>query len=420
MADKSITINHASARIGKFVAYFEKNDNAIVLSILSLLIIAGILYSFILGDRLRFSDEKVYYMLATNLVAHQQFSLDGLDPTAVGAPGYPFILAGFKFIGASIPLLRLVNFLALALSAYILYRLLKNRFSSLAGVFAVVLILCYPVLFFTAGTLYAQIIGALMLIMVLALVSDPVASSGSYLAGGAIYGFLILTVPVFLLNLPVLVLSPWVLGQSRKWQKALLFLLTASLLVSCWTFRNYMVFNRFLLLTSHSGITFLYGNSPGAHPTSFHEVDDYRAETKDLDEVQRDHFYKSKAWEWIRHNPGQAIRLYCLKVLNYFNYRVELATPGESSPWKDLLMLITYGPLLLLLIIRLILRQKYPLSPLERYFAFLYISNAFLLSIFLIRLRLRLPFDFLLIAMAAVFLANLFQSHQNEHSPTPL
>jgi hypothetical protein len=39
----------------------------------------------------------------------------------------------------------------------------------------------------------------------------------------------------------------------------------------------------------------------------------------------------------------------------------------------------------------------------------LYISNAFLLAIFLVRIRLRLPFDFLLIAIVAIFLDKIMR-----------
>jgi len=158
-------------------------------------------------------------------------------------------------------------------------------------------------------------------------------------------------------------------------------------------------------VSSRSGITFEYGNSEEARPNSYNDdLSKYEKEIKNLDEIDIDKLYFSKAIEWIKNNKIKAIRLYGLKILNYFNYKVELKTQEEASVSKDIIMLLTYGLILLIFLIRLILTSTYRLDNFEKFITFLYVSNAFLLAIFIIKIRLRLPFDLLLIAIAGVFL----------------
>jgi hypothetical protein len=404
----------SSSRLGRFVQFLDRNARHYLTVLVCLILIIGVGYSYFLGGTLRFADEKDYYSLATNLLTWHLYSINGLTPSAFRAPGYPFLLAAFMAGGAHMLVLRMLNFLALALTALVLYHLLKRYTSTLAGLISATLVFFYPVLFYTAGTLYPQTIGGLLFLLVISLIAPQEAGPGRYAAGGLVFGALILTVPVFLLNAPIIALTPWLRKQRRKVITAVVFLVVALSVVSFWTIRNYMVFHQFVLLTTHSGITYYYGNSAEATPTSYRNPEKYQAETEGLDEVSLDRFYRAKAFEWIVNNKLAAIRLYVLKVINYFNFRVELATKSEASAGKDWLMLITYGTLLLLMVARLVLYHKFPLTPFEKYLIILYISNAFLMAVFLIRIRLRLPYDLLLLGIVGSFIAQflIFWTHR--------
>src|SRR5262249_6073598 len=89
----------------------------------------------------------------------------------------------------------------------------------------------------------------------------------------------------------------------------------------------------------------------------------------------------------------------------YFNYRNDIATPGESAGWRDGLVFATYYPLLLLALLRAADARRHPLQRAEILIYVLYFLNAFVSAIFFPRLRFRIPFDFLLIAVNAAFLA---------------
>jgi 4-amino-4-deoxy-L-arabinose transferase-like glycosyltransferase len=404
----------SSSQLGIFVQFLDRNARHYLTILFSLILVTGVAYSYFLGATLRFPDEKDYYSLATNLVTRHLYSFDGLKPTAFRPPGYPFLLAASMAVSTKMLVLRMVNFLALALTALVLYSLMKRYTSRLAGLISATLIFFYPVLFYSAGTLYPQTIGGLLFLLVIFLIAPQEAGPGPYAAGGLIFGVLILMVPVFLLNVPIIALTPWLRKQKRKVITAVIFFVVAFCGVGLWTVRNYLVLHHFVLLDSHSGITFYYGNSEEATPTSYRNPEKYQAETERLDEVSRDRFYRAKAFEWIFNNKLAAIRLYVLKVINYFNFRVDLQTKSESSAGKDLLMLITYGTLLLLMVARLVWYHKFPLTPFEKYLVIFYISNAFLMAVFLIRIRLRLPYDLLLLGIVGSFIAQFlsFWTHQ--------
>jgi hypothetical protein len=191
----------------------------------------------------------------------------------------------------------------------------------------------------------------------------------------------------------------------------------ALLVLGLWTVRNYTSFGSFVFISSNSGENLLLGNSENTRPNAGTNIDisAYQAQTQEMNEVERDNFYRAAALDYIREHPARTARLYLLKVLNYFNFRNELTTESEGSSLRDLLVLITYGPLLLVFIARLaFIPLRRTLSPLpfsrfEILLAVLYGLSALTSAVFFTRIRFRLPFDILLIMLAAIFLAKVMK-----------
>ena len=180
------------------------------------LVLAGSVYAALLGNRLPFPDEQEYYAIASNLVQHHRYSLDGVHPTAFRTPGYPWLLAVGLLLHFPIVLLRMMNFVALGASAYLLHQVVRYAGFPLAARIAPYLLLCYPVLFYTAGTLYPQTIGTTLLLLAMYLVlRDPASLRGIAYAGFA-FGALILFIPSFLLKLPLLVAFILLVRTRRK------------------------------------------------------------------------------------------------------------------------------------------------------------------------------------------------------------
>lgn len=134
------------------------------------------------------------------------------------------------------------------------------------------------------------------------------------------------------------------------------------------------------------------------------DISRYEAMTQGMDEVQRDAFYRTQALVWMREHKAQAATLYIAKTLNYFNYRNDLLTASEGSGGRDLLMLVTYGPLLLLAVGRVAMQRWVPLTRFEIACLCLYIANAFIDALVFSRIRYRLPFDVFVICLAATAL----------------
>jgi 4-amino-4-deoxy-L-arabinose transferase-like glycosyltransferase len=372
------------------------------------MVISGGIYSFYLGNIFQYHDEADYYNLANNLVLKRSFSLNGEQPTAYRPPAYPFFLTPFIGLGWEIVHLRLLNFFALGGCLLLLYGMLKRQYSPLTGLLAGALILFYPVLFYAAGTLYPQTIASVLFLLILFMLArTEVPAAKIYLYSGLLAGLLILMIPNFLF--PLFVLIIWISFYHRSLSKLFIFLLGILLLVGIWTARNYFVFERFVFISTNSGFNLLLGNSENATPNSGGVVDirKYEESASSLSEIEKDAYYRSRAIEFILSHKWHSLKLYGLKILNYFNWQNELQTKEEASWLGDLIMFISYGTLLSLFLYRLLKCRTLPLDPFERLLTFIYVSNAFYQAIFFTRIRFRLPFEYLLIAMAAIFIAKL-------------
>lgn len=386
-----------------------------------MVMVAGLIYSLRLGNELRFGDEFGYTHVAHNLVTRHWYSEDGIQTSAYRAPGYPWLLGLGMLVGANIVALRVVNFVALAAAMLLAYTLLARQSSPRAGLLAAVGLLCYPVLFFTAGTLYPQTVGAALLLGSLTVAARAEGYGGRWALAGAIFGLAVLAIPSFLLMLPVFALLPVFLSCARRWPAAALYLVGTLAVIAPWTARNYTVFHRFVPVSTNSGINLLLGNCDGAGPNTGYTVniDRYSRQTTGMDEAARDDFFRRAALRWIGEHPARVASLYVLKTINFFNVHNELDTHGESSRAKDLVMLLTYGPLLVLLLLRLASWKRVPTTPLERFLLVAYLANALLSAVFFTRIRFRLPFDILLICALALFVDQALRPVLRRPAPPP-
>lgn len=218
-----------------------------------------------------------------------------------------------------------------------------------------------------------------------------------------------MTVPSFIFSFGVLL--AWML--AHHYANAIRLILIAGLacsLVLCpWLTRNYVVFKSFVFVPTNSGLNLLLGNSEnaGSNDGTNADISKYVAAAQGLNEIERDNFYGRNATTFIREHPAKTLRLYGLKFLNYFNYRNKLFSKSESTAARDALSLLSYGSLLAIVVLRLLSVRKHPLAPFEKFALLLYILNGAFSAIFFTRIRFRVPFDFLLIAICATTLSRL-------------
>jgi hypothetical protein len=384
--------------------------------LLAFYLLAGVIYSAVIAPEARFPDEKEYLKLSYNLLHGPGYSMDGVHLTASRPPGYAFFLSSIRALGGDFFSFRVAQFGLLGATIFLVYRLCFDR-KIFAGLLIVTgLVACYPVLFYTSGTLYPQTLSAFLFILALAFLLANPRGVGLNLITGVTFGALILDVPTFLFTL-MIVLPCACLFKIIRRRDALLIGVAAAMVVGAWTSRNAVIFHRFVPVASNSGLNFLMGNNERANAYEAAAnigMAPYYAQTDKLglDEFQADHFYEEAALTWIKNHPGQACLLYLEKVLNFFNIMNVYVTGNqmEISFWKQLVMALGYLLLISLLGWRLWDIKRFPLIPREKLFLAVYVLSAFTSAIFFTRIRHRLPYDYLIIAVIALNLSRRWES----------
>lgn len=364
------------------------------------------------GNQTKWPDELVYIGIAERLVEGYCFTNEALQPSAFRPPGYPFALSLIYQIHESVLLAKLVNVLALAATALLLSLIVK-AVTPLGQIFAPLLVLAYPLFTYATDMLAPQILGSLMFVLVVYWLINYPKLIVSALACGITFGVLILTIPSFALVFFFLTALLLIVNRSTQLygaQYITLFFLVTILVVGPWVVRSTLLFDKFVFISTNSGINLLYGNSENTeHDTGVVDISKY-SNTEGLNEAEIDEYFKKSAIEWIINHPVDAAGLYLQKVANYFNFKNKIGTKSEESFFKNVLMFLSYYPLLIAVVIRCTLWRKYKFMWPELLLYFLYFGNAFLSAVVYTRLRYRIPFDFLLVAMVSIFIGHIRES----------
>lgn len=350
---------------------------------------SGLLYSLYLGESLRYPDERDYIALARHLAALDGYSFDGVTPTAHRPPGYPAVLAPLVALVDSVHAARLLNFAALALAAHLLAGQIRavsgtDRWQRSSLVLA--LIFAYPVLYYTAGTLFPQTVIALALTATLVLLQRRDDSLLVAAAIGALAAFTAEISPT------TLVLLPCTLGfvlLSGHWSRSRVLVvgLAAALVFGGWFARNVVVLGEPILFSKNlaenldNAVLNLEPLAPGeSRPPA-------------------------GAFDYALERLGQLVEApgaYVGRVVDYFAWRNEMHVTEESSRARDLILFVTYHALLLGALLRLALAgRRLPLSPPEMLVFALYVGTALFHALLIPRIRYRIPFDFLLLLPVA-------------------
>ncbi len=86
----------------RVVAYLALKSNLIVTLSAAFIFLCGLGYSFLLGSKLDFLDERDYLAIADNIAHKGMFSVNSVSPTAYRPPMYPAVLAAFIKLGSGI------------------------------------------------------------------------------------------------------------------------------------------------------------------------------------------------------------------------------------------------------------------------------------------------------------------------------
>jgi Dolichyl-phosphate-mannose-protein mannosyltransferase len=415
----------------------------VVVCAVAIIIIFGSIVSLREGDRVKSLDEVGILDIARNVCTHFRYAqtnsteitaaalgvydpaypAGAIRPTALRAPGYTLFIAPFVYFGGSYPILRIVNHVVMSMTLVLMYYLLATGYSRLAGLLGAIFVLGYPIILYTAGTLYPQTLQSFLLILAVWLLcrTRPDASLWVHALPGVIFGLAILTNPIVLLLAPIVLLWQVVSGRSRIQQAAV----TASMMVllsGAWTIRNYVALHAFVPGATTSGYNLVSGNSDA---TTYDQLsgsislsETALRELNGKGEIERDRIMSREAMRYIRANPARTFKLYCQKLLYWFAYSNQLASDvvikdgasDVSARVRNIIMFCSYIPLLGVFLVRLFLVRRFPLSDIEVLFVTLYLASGMAYAIYITRIRYRMPFDWMLIALDAIFLSQVIAS----------
>lgn len=388
--------------------WLDEHHRWVVATLVTLTLGLGLVYALGVGIPLRFADERKYLELARSIADEWVYAF-GSRPTAYQPPGWPTFLAVFHRLGVGVAGFHALNFGLLALAIVLLHRLGGVWGSGGAGAVAAALAAGYPLLFFTATTLYPQILAAVLLVLGVLLVAERERTAPRRAAlAGVVFGALLLTVPT--LGILVGVVALWMLWPTPRPLRSVAVMLTvAGLLVGGWTARNYQTFGQLVPISTNGGFNLLLGNSPDTRSNSGTNVDlsRYRKTAQGLAELDTDRFFRGAALRHMRDRPGRTARLYVGKLANHFVARDQLATEGQASRLSQLVLLLASSSLFALFLLRLALWRRLRPSPLETLIISLYLAGAGTYAVFFTRARFRVPLDLLLCLLVAILLRRL-------------
>jgi len=252
------------------------------------------------------------------------------EPTAHFSFLYSLYLAGVYVVFGFHPLAaRLLQALiAGVLMPLLLYRITHRLAGEPAALAAAAISAVYIYFVYYAACLMTETFFILAVLagleLALAFVQRPAWKGALFLgltlgAGVLIRQTLLLFVP-FLLGWVV-----WELRRRLRWGHVLLILLLIALFIAPWTIRNYLAFDRFVLLNTNSGFAFYWANHP-IHGTysALLEGTSYQSlipvELRSLNEADLDSALMRLGLGFVWDDPGRYALLCLNRSLEYFKF----------------------------------------------------------------------------------------------------
>ena len=313
------------------------------------------------------SDETEYDTYAWNLAQGQGYR--GMSPdvsdqnhlTAYRSPGPSlFYAAVYVVAGHRLAIIRVLNCLIGAMCCLLIIAVGRRTVGEGAAFAAAAVWAVWPVSIYLSGSLLSDQLATLTLLwLVLVLLGYAVRPTlNGALFAGFLLGVNLLVHPSRLFLLPMLGL--WVVvqfwGSWRAFVMSALIPIVAVLLLVPWIARNERVFHRFIPFSTMGGSVLLQGNNrivaTDPEYLGYNVWDTAIPEYADAlkapnDEFGRDSVAKRLATEWIGTHRDRWLPMAIAKIRRGWTPFLQAHTPLSQR----LAMLISWGPVLLLLLI---------------------------------------------------------------------
>lgn len=268
------------------------------------------------------------------------------------APLYPMFMGAVYSLSIEhrFFLIRLVQHLLGALTCVLIMLIAEGVFGRRTGLVAGLVAACYGPLIFYEGEILIVTVFTFLTALALGLLvwSSLRGSLLLSVAGGTVLGLAVITRPNILPFVPAVFCWSLFLPGARGWLRragaAFLIVAPVAVLVGCTAVRNYIVADDFVLISSQGGVNFDWGNRfgrdqdpnlaglPPPTVTTYQPIDEYRDTVQSHSGVDVGHvarislsasqisdFWYRTAWERIRGNKGQWLKLMGRKTALFWN-----------------------------------------------------------------------------------------------------
>jgi 4-amino-4-deoxy-L-arabinose transferase-like glycosyltransferase len=273
------------------------------------------------------ADGRFYHLYAVSMSHGSPYiNVDG-SPAIRWMPGWPVLLAGlYRLFGASASVGMWANAVFDSIAVGFLAHLGTRLFNARCGLIAAGLFAIWPGLVFYSATLYTEPVFNLLFtgtLLTLVIASEAEQrQTGWFLAAGAGFGACILVKPDPVPLFAVVFLFMWMRRRTASGfaKHAIALAIAAAAMLTPWTIRNYIVFDRFIPLSASGGISAHLVFYPGATGGQNHVANSalnrfYRGTDNSQTSLARMDAGWNDAVDFIRANPGESAMI----VLNKFS-----------------------------------------------------------------------------------------------------
>lgn len=372
-------------------------------------------------------DEHVYDQLAINALAGKGFSIDeGWWTVPAGKPAsywnflYPFFLSIIYFIFGhhQLPVFILQTILN-SVAICILYLLAAKAFQQeKVGILSALIACFHPILLFMPSLMMTEalIVPLIIFTFYFYYVAYDTGELKWYAACGFLFALASLTREVVFLFFPILVIIEFFrlrkhMGNHKAVIRSGILLAIIFLTISPWTIRNYLVFHRFLPLSTKIGVNLWMYNNP-SQPIGW-DMESKGAKMytfpDSMNEVDRDRFYLRLSLDYMINNPGRVISNLPWKFLRSINPSLGTA----KNLYARLFAGLYIAPMMLFSVLGLIFMRHR--------FNRLYILYLLLIYWFIIMIgsapgpRYRLCVEWILISFAGACCTYLYEIYRNRN-----
>ncbi len=395
--------------------------------------IVRVIFILTLENELFWPDERAYDGIAWGIVQGKGY----LAPS-YRAPGWPSFLAGIYFLfGHSFFWARAAQVVLGSLMCLLVYSIAVKIFDKKTAFLSTFVSIFYPPFIYISGVLYPTNLFTLLLALSIFLLLKLKTGRSSiiYILTGFCFGLATLCRPIFLSFIPFGLFYIFTFQEkafTKKIGRISLVLFVTLLTISPWIIRNYIVYNKFVLVST-GGYMLWSGNNPLAKGNS----DDRRSVAVELntnewldrlsknnpdekcgierlrkvlsgaDEIERDKILQREAIRFMWENPGHTGRLFIRKFVALYTPFTKTMTQNVfTSSRNKMVVSFAFYPILFFAFIGFFFSLPQWRKTLIFYFVIFSLSLTY--AIFTVCTRFRIPVDPYLIILASFATVKIF------------